>query len=122
VSVNIASRPLSDRVVLLCLVDLELSGATPAHAGRVVRATRTDVDAVEAETLGRLSEAEVSRALNRLNADGLAEVEMADPGDRSPSGKGRPEYAPAVGPDTVLDGLADDDQVGSLAGRVGEGR
>ena len=119
-SVDITSRPLSDRLVLLCLVDLELSGATPAHAGRVVRATRTDVDAVEAETMGRLSEAEVSRTLNRLNADGLAEV--ADPGDQSPSGKGRPEYALAVGPDTVLDELADDDQVGSLAGRVGEGR
>lgn len=116
---EIGSRPLSDRVVLLCLVDLELSGAAPTHTGQVVRATKEHIDSVDAETLGRLSEAEVSRALNRLDANGL--IELVDSGDRSPSGKGRPEYALAVESETVLGALAGDAQVGGLAERVGGG-
>jgi len=115
---DIDSRPLSDRVVLLCLADLELSGVAPTHTGRVVRATKDHIDSVDAETLGRLSEAEVSRALNRLDADGL--VELVDSGDNSPAGKGRPEYAPAVESEAVLEALADDAQVGGLVDRVGE--
>jgi hypothetical protein len=111
-----ASRPLSDRVVFLCLADLELSGSAPTHTGEVVRTTKDCLDAVDAETLGRLSEAEVNRAINRLEADGL--VGMADGGDRSPAGKGRPSYALAAEPGTVLEGLAADDSVARLAGRV----
>ena len=115
---DIALRSLSDRVVLLCLVDFELSGAAPVHTGRVVRATKEHIDAVDTETLGKLSEAEVSRALNRLDADGL--VEIVESGDQSSTGKGRPEYAPAVESETVLGALAEDGQVGALADRVGE--
>jgi len=113
---DIVSRPLSDRVVLLCLADLGLSGSTPAHTGEVVRATKDCLEAVEAETLGKLSEAEVNRALNRLEADGL--VGMDDVGDRSPAGKGRPAYSLAVDPGTVADALAADDEVARLADRV----
>ncbi len=113
---DIASRSLSETVVLLCLADLESAGETPAHTARVVRTTREHLDAIEEETLGKLSEAAVNRALNRLEADGL--VAMADPDDRSPAGKGRPEYALAVDTDAVVDALAEDDQVGPLAARV----
>lgn len=48
------------------------------------------------------------------------EREIVDSGDRSPTGKGRPEYAPAVESETVLGALAGDGQVGALVDRVGE--
>lgn len=118
-SEEIDSRPLAEKVVLLCLVDLELSGVAPAHTGRIVRATKNHIDSVNAETVGRLSEAEVSRGLNRLDADG--KVEVVDSGKQSPAGKGRPEYALAVESETVLGALAADEQVESLAEHVGEG-
>jgi predicted transcriptional regulator len=113
---DIASRSLSEKVVVLCLADLGSAGETPAHTARVVRASREHLDAVEEETLGKLPEAAVNRALNRLEADGI--VTMVDADDRSPAGKGRPEYALAVGTDAVVDALAEDDQVGTLAAQV----
>lgn len=116
---DIGSRSLSGRVVLLCLADLETSGRTPAHTAETVRATRSHLESVEAETLGKLSEAEVNRALNRLEADGL--VAMVDSDDRSPVGKGRPEYTLDVAASEVLESLADDPEVGTLARRVEDG-
>lgn len=117
-SADVESRSLSGRVVLLCLADLEASGTTPAHAAEVVRATRSHLDSVEADTLGTLSEAEVNRVLNRLEAEGL--VEMTQPDASSPVGKGRPAYEPAVAADEVVDALRDDADVGRLARRVAE--
>lgn len=113
---DIASRTLSEKVVLLCLVDLESAGATPVHTAEMVRETRARLDAVEADTLGRLSEAELNRSLNRLEADEY--VEQVDVEDTSPVGKGRPSYALAVESAAVTGTLADDDAVGRLADRV----
>jgi len=115
---DIASRSLSSRVVLLCLTDLELRDSAPAHTAAVVRATSERIDDVDADTLGKLTEAEVNRTLNRLEADGL--VEMADRDDHSPTGKGRPAYSLAVEVETVLDALDSDDDVGRLAARVAD--
>lgn len=115
---DIASRSLSERVVALCVADLERRGETPVHTGRVVRETSDRLGSVDAETLGKLSEAEVTRALNRLEADGV--VEMHDPDDRSPTGKGRPSYSQSIQTGTVLDALSDDDDVGRLVDRIGD--
>ncbi|MFB6298618.1 MAG: hypothetical protein ABEH56_08880 [Salinirussus sp.] len=115
---DIRTRPLSDRVVLLALADLSVAGETPAHTARLMRTCNGYVDAVEADVLGRASEAEINRALNRLEADGRVEVTSRE--DTSPVGKGRPQYAIADDPAEVLDALAEDDSVGPLATEVAE--
>lgn len=114
----ITSLSLSSRVVLLTITHLTQNDETPAHTGQVIRANADHLDAVEADTLGRVSEAEVSRALNRLEDKGL--VEMASQREKSPVGKGRPAYTLAVDIETVLDDLADDDAVGPLVEQVDE--
>lgn len=115
---EISSLSLSGRVVLLTMADLSLSGDTPVHTGRVIRATTDHLDAVDADTIGTLDEAEVNRALNRLEEEGL--VEMAQPDDTSPVGKGRPAYSLSVSTDTVVDALSDDKDVTGLATQVAE--
>jgi len=106
---DITSLSLSGRVVLLTVAHLSQTNETPAHTGQVIRANADHLDAVEADTLGKISEAEVSRALNRLESEEL--VEMASQSERSPVGKGRPVYSLAVEVETVLESLADDDDV-----------
>lgn len=110
------SLPLSGRVVLLSMTHLSLTGETPVHTGQVIRATTDHLDTIEADTIGKLDEAEVNRALNRLEADSV--VEMADVDDASPIGKGRPTYQLAVETDTVLSALGDDADVASLVEKV----
>lgn len=109
---HIASLPLSGRVVLLSMTQLSLSGETPVHTGQVIQATKEHLEVVEADTIGKLDEAEVNRALNSLEADDI--VEMADVDDTTPVGKGRPAYTLSVDIDTVLDTLDDDDEVAPL--------
>jgi predicted ArsR family transcriptional regulator len=117
---DIASRSLSGRIVLLCVTDLERSGSTPAHTGEVIRECKECLDAVEADTFGTLSEAEVNRALNRLEADGLVAMEKRN--DASPTGKGRPAYSLAVDAGAVVAALSDDEAVAPLARRVSDAR
>lgn len=112
----INSLSLSSRVVLLTITNLTQNDETPAHTGQVIRTSANHLDAVEADTLGKISEAEVSRALNRLEDKKL--VEMANQSEKSPVGKGRPAYTLAVDVETVLDVLADDDDVGPLVEQV----
>lgn len=113
---DIESLPLSNRVVLLTMTHLSLTGETPAHTGQVIRACTDHLEAVDAETLGKLAEAEVNRALNRLEAEEV--VEMAPVDDTSPVGKGRPAYALAVDEADVFEELGDDDAVAPLVERV----
>ncbi|MEF8785089.1 MAG: hypothetical protein V5A45_04085 [Haloarculaceae archaeon] len=112
----ITSLSLSSRVVLLTVTQLSQNGETPAHTGQVIRANADGLDAVDADTLGKISEAEVSRALNRLEDEKL--VEMANQREKSPVGKGRPAYTLAVDIETVLDELADDETVAPLVKQV----
>jgi DNA-binding HxlR family transcriptional regulator len=115
-TVDLHSRALSDRIVLLGLAVLSTAGQTPAHTGTVVRTCGEHADSIRAETLGPISEAEVNRALNRLEADGHVRRVRVD--DTSVVGKGRPQYALAGEPETVVEPLADDDEVGGLAAEV----
>lgn len=113
---TITSLSLSGRVVLLTVTHLSQSEETPVHTGQVIRANADQLESVEVDTLGKISEAEVSRALNRLEDEAL--VEMADNDDTSPVGKGRPAYTLAVSVDEVLDALADDENVAPLVEQV----
>lgn len=109
------SVSLPQRVVLLGVLDLDVRGETPAHAVAIRRASNGALDAVAGSVVGRLSEAEVARALNELAAEGLLTSRRR--GD-SPTGKGRPTYEPDADPDALLDDLAEDDRVAGLVERV----
>jgi len=113
---QIDTLALSSRVVLLSMTQLSQTDETPVHTGRVIRATTEHVADIDADTIGKLDEAEVNRALNRLEADDF--VEQAEIDDTSPVGKGRPTYTLNVDTDTVLTELADDAEVAPLAEKI----
>lgn len=109
---DLTTASLSERVTLLGVTYLASRDATPVHTGEVVSTCTWEFGDVEADVLGSLSEADVSRALNRLEAGGV--VEQAFGEDASPVGKGRPRYSLCVDPETVLDSYATDDRVAAL--------
>lgn len=106
---DLETLSLSQRVVIGVLAQLKREGDTPAHTGEVIRAYKDVADAITADTLGRLTEAEVNRALNELEA--LEVVETVETRGESPVGKGRPAYAVSVSVSTIFDLLADDDRI-----------
>jgi len=110
---ELGTRSLADRVVLLALAELSTKGETPAHTGEVCRACNGVVEEVDGDVLGSVSEAEVNRALNRLEADGHVVAEPSD--DTSAVGKGRPRFVVDGDLSAVVDALAEDDRVGGRA-------
>jgi len=99
---------LTHRVVLLGVADLAAADGTPAHAGEVRQACRVDIEAIEGDVVGTLTEAEVARALNELEAEGLL---SATRGDTSATGKGRPRFDLAADRQSLLADLREDDRV-----------
>ena len=102
---------LVEQVVLLGVV----AGADEALRPDQVRRSCNDR---LADATGRLSEADVSRALNTLSAEGLLDEGASD--DRSPVGKGRPAYTLAVDDSAALDALAGQESVAPLVASVRE--
>jgi hypothetical protein len=115
---ELGTRSLADCVVLLALADLSVANNAPAHTGEVCRACNEAVEELEGDVLGSVSEAEVNRALNRLEADGHVVAEPSD--DTSAVGKGRPRFVLEEDPSAVLDALAQDDRVDNLAAGLKE--
>lgn len=112
----IESTSLSQRVVLLGLVELSEQGTTPVHSGDVKRVCQSRLEEIEGDVVGGLSEPEAIRALNELAGAGvLSEAEVED---RSPVGKGRPTYALAADTAAVLDALAEDDRIAPLVEEI----
>ena len=111
-SANLDETSLAQRIVLCCLADAEESGTAPLNTAEIREAASERLDREAAEEMGHLSEADVMRALN-----GLTETEIVDesrPDDRSPVGKGRPEYSLTVDADEVSAHLEGDDRVAPL--------
>jgi predicted transcriptional regulator len=113
---DLSETTLAQRLVLLGVLHLDQTGETPAHTIDVIHACTDHLDDVDADLVGDLSEAEVSRALNRLEADGF--VRKVVEGERSAVGKGRPTYALQVDEETLLDDLADDRRVVRLVDHI----
>lgn len=113
--VDVDGTTLTQRVVLVGVASLAENGGTPAHAGEIRRVCTDRLDAVEADVVGTLTEAELARALKELDAGGL----LSSSSDAtSATGKGRPRYELAVDRRTLLSTLADDDRVSELVDRV----
>ncbi|WP_372911532.1 hypothetical protein [Salinigranum sp.] len=113
---DVEETTLTHRVVLLGVAELSGRDDVPAHAGEVVSLCIDNLANVDGDVLGRLSEADVARALNELEDAGL--VERADVGDTSAVGKGRPAYVLPMGADALCDAFDDDDRLAALVDHV----
>ncbi|WP_415382974.1 hypothetical protein [Halosimplex sp. TS25] len=114
-SEDLESASLSTQVILAGVTELATRDETPAHAGEIRRTCNAAMDAVEGDVLGTVTEAEVARTLNELEAAGLVD------GTRdatSPTGKGRPTYRLAADVGSVRARLADDERAAPLADRI----
>lgn len=107
---------LPQRTVLSSVAALEADGETPAHANVISQACRELAE--ELDDVGTLTEAEVGRALNALEAEGFVSVPSME--DTSPTGKGRPAYELAVDVETVREALAADERLPDAAVAVDE--
>ncbi|MHB9288604.1 hypothetical protein ACKVMT_16355 [Halobacteriales archaeon Cl-PHB] len=108
---DLSDLPLPQRVALLTVAHCARTQGGPVHTGQVVQACGTRMDALGEEALGRIGEAEVSRALNRLEADGYVQMEVKD---ESATGKGRPVYSLTMDAETVVDAFRPDKQLNAL--------
>ena len=113
---DVESTTLTHRVVLLGVAELSGRDNVPAHAGEVVSTCIDSIDTIEGDVLGKVSEADVARALNELEDAGL--VERAEVGDTSAVGKGRPAYVLPLGAETLCESLDDDTRINGLVDHV----
>jgi len=104
---EIDALTLPQRIVLLSVADLAADGETPARTNEIVRTSRELSESVD--EVGALTEGEVGRALNELEAEELVSVPAMD--DTSPTGKGRPSYELAEDAAAVREALTEDDRV-----------
>ncbi|MFC7142139.1 hypothetical protein ACFQMA_20165 [Halosimplex aquaticum] len=114
--VELDSPALSTYVVLAGVVELSVRGETPAHAVEIRRACNRAMEAVDVDVLGTVTEAEVSRTLNELDAADLVDGRRDD---TSATGKGRPAYRLTADAEAVRTQLAEDERVAPLADRIG---
>ncbi|AFZ73847.1 Cdc6/Cdc18 family protein [Natronobacterium gregoryi] len=103
---EIDSIPPLEQVVLLGIATLDREDETPVRTPTVRRVCRNRITGDETRVVGSISEADVIRALYRLEDDGL--VDETEPDQTSPTGKGRPAYELAVDPTTVFGGVDDE--------------
>lgn len=113
---GVETTTLTHRVVLLGVAELSGQDGAPANAGEVVRTCTGSLADVEGDVVGTLSEADVARALNELEAADL--VERAGVDDTSAVGKGRPAYVLPMGTESLCETLADDDRLTALVDHV----
>lgn len=114
---RLGATTLVQRLTLLGIARLSEAERTPAHAGDITRVCAEEAAAVEG-VIGTISEADVSRALNELDAEG--HVETPGGGNRSPVGKGRPTYELAYTTTTLIERFEDDDRLQPVVENVAE--
>ena len=103
------STTFVQRIVLCCLVDLAEDDRTPVDSAAIRERGRELLERADHEPIGSLSEADVTRALNGLvDAELIAEHRSED---RSPVGKGRPQYELSVDPNPLRDELESDEEL-----------
>ncbi|ARS90147.1 hypothetical protein [Natrarchaeobaculum aegyptiacum] len=106
------SLSVTEQVVLLGVVSVHRSGELPVQTHDLRGACRRLVDDLEADLVGTPTEADVMRALYRLEDEGV--VEEVEEGSTSPTGKGRPAYRLGREPEAVLEAVDDDLVEGAL--------
>jgi len=106
------SMTFAQRITLCCLVDMAEADRTPADAAEIKAEAKEILENADSQPVGSLSDADVIRALA-----GLADTDLVDerrPEDRSPVGKGRPQYAVEADLGRLREGLEADEELGGL--------
>lgn len=117
-TVDLESASLTERLVLLSVVERAASDGEPVGSVAIRDCCLDHLADVETDVIGTPSEADVMRALRTLAVgEYLSEV---DPGERSPVGKGRPSYALDVDPAAILRTLESDDRLAPVVDRVSQ--
>jgi len=111
---DLDSTTFTQRIALCCLVHMADSGRTPAHAAEIKSEAKQHLEDAEGQPVRSLSDADVIRALNALADTDL--VDEQRPEDRSPVGKGRPQYALEIESSRLRETLKRDDDLGSVLG------
>lgn len=106
------STTFAQRIILCCLADLAERDRTPADAAAIRSTARELLESVDGQPIGGLSEADTVRALSGLTQTGL--LDERRPEDRSPVGKGRPQYALDADVGRLREALKDDEDIGSI--------
>ncbi|CCQ38041.1 uncharacterized protein Nmlp_3930 [Natronomonas moolapensis 8.8.11] len=107
------SMTFAQRITLCCLVDMADADRTPADAAEIKSEAKRLLEAADSQPVGSLSDADVIRALA-----GLADTDFVDeqrPEDRSPVGKGRPQYALDADSSRLREGLEADEELAGLS-------
>jgi len=111
---TIRSRQPFEQFVLLAVAELTIEDETPVQSHRVTETIKGQLDSVARDPFGGVERQEVVSALGTLAQDDLLSTERTT----SATGKGRPAYASEVDVETVLETLADADDVGPYAERL----
>jgi len=111
---TIRSRRPFEQFVLLAVAELTIEGETPVQSHRVTETIKRQIDSIERDQFGGVERQEVVSALGTLSQDDLLSTERTT----SATGKGRPAYEATVGVKTILQTLADADEVGPYAERL----
>lgn len=106
------STTFVQRIVLCCLVDLDEDDRTPIDSAVIRERARELLENADDAPVGSVSEADVTRALNGLVESNLIEEQRSE--DRSPVGKGRPQYKLCVEVETLRSEFESDEEMASL--------
>lgn len=109
---SIREATLDQRVVLLATVEASQGRETPMNPAELRAYCNENLARPDAPVFGGLSEADVTRALYNLEAEGL--VENVAEGNTSPTGKGRPAYELVPAAEDVRSELAEDDDLAPI--------
>ncbi|MFC7057361.1 hypothetical protein [Halovenus salina] len=99
---------LTERVVLLAITEAEMHDETPVASVDIRSRCLELVEQTETEQVSTPGESDIMRALSVLGTEPYTDEQQHG---QSPTGKGRPQYALSVAPETVLDTLADDSRL-----------
>lgn len=109
--VDIQHLTFTQRIVLLGILEAEVSGEAPVESSELKEAIGEYVEQLDSQFASRPKEQDVMRALNVLGTEPyIGEVTTST----STSGKGRPKYSLEVEPDILIEALSEDETVGKF--------
>ncbi|ELY44681.1 hypothetical protein [Natronorubrum sulfidifaciens] len=97
---------LTEQVILLAVAAQHREDETPVQTHDLRQVCQTQLEGVDTEVVGTITEADIMRSLYRLEDEGF--VEEIETGRTSPTGKGRPSYTLAITLEEVYEGVTDD--------------
>jgi len=111
---EIRSRQPFEQFVLLAVAESTTDGQEPVQSHQVTETIKTRLDTVAHDSFGGVERQQVVSALGSLAEADILSTERTT----SATGKGRPAYDITVDVATVVDALADADEVGPYAERL----